>query len=50
MDDHPHFHFEDTGRLTDAPMGELEIKTLPEVPEGYEIARLDVVIRLRRKR
>ncbi len=50
MDDHPHFHFEDSGQLTDAPLAGLAIKALPEVPEGYEIARLDVVIRLRRKR
>jgi len=49
MDDHPHFHFEDTGHLTDAPAGEMEIRGLPQVPEGYEIAKLDVVIRLRRK-
>jgi Fur family transcriptional regulator, iron response regulator len=49
MDDHPHFHFEDSGRLTDAPAAQLQIRALPEVPEGYEIAKLDVVIRLRRK-
>jgi Fur family iron response transcriptional regulator len=48
MDDHPHFHFEDSGDLTDAPAGELEIRNLPEVPDGYEIAKLDVVIRLRK--
>lgn len=50
MDDHPHFHFEDSGDLTDAPGGDLEIRGLPEVPEGYEIAKLDVVIRLRKTR
>ena len=49
MDDHPHFHFEDSGRLTDAPAAQLQIRALTEVPEGYEIAKLDVVIRLRRK-
>jgi Fur family iron response transcriptional regulator len=49
MDDHPHFHFEDSGRLVDAPAGELHIDALPDVPEGYEIAKLDVVIRLRKK-
>ncbi len=49
MDDHPHFHFEDSGRLTDAPAAKLEIRALPDVPDGYEIAKLDVVIRLRRK-
>jgi len=48
MDDHPHFFMEETGHLTDAPKAELEIKALPEVPEGYEIAKLDVVIRLRK--
>ncbi|MDG3042859.1 iron response transcriptional regulator IrrA [Roseicyclus marinus] len=50
MDDHPHFHFEDSGDLTDAPAADLEIRGLPDVPEGYEIAKLDVVIRLRKTR
>jgi Fur family iron response transcriptional regulator len=49
MDDHPHFHFEDSGQLTDAPATQLDIRALPDVPEGYEIAKLDVVIRLRKK-
>ncbi len=49
MDDHPHFYMEDAGDLTDAPKMSLEIKALPDVPEGYEIAKVDVVIRLRRK-
>jgi Fur family transcriptional regulator, iron response regulator len=49
MDDHPHFHFEDSGLLTDAPNAQLEIRALPNVPDGYEIAKLDVVIRLRKK-
>lgn len=48
-DDHPHFFIEDDQRLTDAPADELEIARLPEVPEGYDLARVDVVIRLRRQ-
>ncbi|AHM04757.1 Iron-responsive regulator Irr [Roseibacterium elongatum DSM 19469] len=48
MDEHPHFFMEDAGRLTDAPKAGIEIKTLPEVPEGYEVSKVDVVIRLRR--
>ncbi|MCU4653338.1 transcriptional repressor [Roseibacterium sp. SDUM158016] len=48
VDDHPHFYHEDEGRLSDAPSRGLEISSLPEVPEGYEIARVDVVIRLRK--
>lgn len=48
VDDHPHFFWEDEGRLTDAPAGDLEIARLPEPPEGAEISKVDVVIRLRR--
>ncbi|MFZ1345921.1 MAG: Fur family transcriptional regulator Irr [Tabrizicola sp.] len=47
-DDHPHFYWEDSHSLTDAPAEELEIASLPQVPEGMEVARVDVVIRLRR--
>ncbi len=48
VDDHPHFYWEDTGELTDAPKAQLELARLPEPPEGTEVARVDVVIRLRR--
>lgn len=48
LDDHPHFYWEDSAQLTDAPADELQIATLPQPPEGMEIARVDVVIRLRR--
>ncbi|NNE80411.1 MAG: transcriptional repressor [Silicimonas sp.] len=47
-DDHPHFYWEDSARLTDAPADQLEISRLPEAPEGAEVAKVDVVIRLRR--
>jgi len=47
--DHPHFFWEDTRVLTDAPMDQLEIVRLPDVPEGAEVSKVDVVIRLRRK-
>ncbi len=48
IDDHPHFFWEDSAELTDAPKDQLEIINLPEAPEGTEISRVDVVIRLRR--
>ena len=48
MTDHPHFYWEDEGRLSDAPARDLKIARLPEAPEGAEIAAVDVVIRLRR--
>lgn len=46
--DHPHFYWEDEGRLSDAPSDELVITRLPDAPAGAEIASVDVVIRLRR--
>lgn len=48
-EDHPHFFWEDDARLTDAPADEVEIVRLPEAPDGAEISRVDVVIRLKRK-
>lgn len=47
-DDHPHFFWEDTATLTDAPAEQLEIRSLPKPPDGAEISKVDVVIRLRR--
>ena len=49
MSDHPHFYWEDSAELVDAPADQLKISVLPDVPEGAEIAKVDVVIRLRRK-
>ena len=46
--DHPHFYWQDEGRLTDAPADQLRITRLPDAPEGAEITSVDVVIRLRR--
>lgn len=48
-DDHAHFYWEPDGRLFDATPGALRIDGLPEAPEGAEIAKVDVVIRLRPK-
>ena len=48
MTDHPHFYWEDTATLSDAPSDQLVIARLPNAPAGAEIASVDVVIRLRR--
>ncbi len=47
LTDHPHFYWEDSGTLTDAPAEELELARVPDAPAGMEIAKVDVVIRLR---
>jgi Fur family iron response transcriptional regulator len=49
MTDHPHFYWEDTFELVDAPADQLKISVLPNAPVGAEIAKVDVIIRLRRK-
>ncbi|NJS38959.1 MAG: transcriptional repressor [Rhodobacteraceae bacterium] len=48
IDDHPHFYWEDSHSLTDAPAEELSIASLPQVPDGMAVSRVDVVIRLRK--
>jgi Fur family iron response transcriptional regulator len=47
----PHHHFQnvDTGEMTDIRPEELSFATLPTLPPGTEIERVDVVIRVRRK-
>ena len=48
-DDHPHYYWEDTGILTDAPKDDLRFASLPPIPEHMEITKVDVVIRMRRR-
>jgi Fur family iron response transcriptional regulator len=49
VDDHPHYYWEEDGRLTDAPNDAVRLAGEPIVPEGAEVSRIDMVIRLRRK-
>jgi len=49
MDQHPHFYWEDARILSDAPTETLKFESLPTPPENTEIARVDVVIRLRKQ-
>lgn len=46
-DDHPHFYWESTGMLTDAPNEDVAFARLPDAPGNTEISKVDVVIRLR---
>ena len=48
VSDHAHFYWESDGRLSDAPHGSVRFDRLPEPPEGAKIAKVDVVIRLRK--
>jgi Fur family iron response transcriptional regulator len=48
--DHHHFFVEDDDQVIDIPNGTLGVGRLPDPPEGFEITRVDVVVRLRRIR
>ena len=50
LDDHPHFFWEDTGQISDAPSESLEINNLPIAPDEYEITKVDIIIRLKRSK
>ena len=46
--DHHHFFIEDENALIDIPAAESMLEKLPTPPAGYKIARVDVVVRLKR--
>lgn len=48
--DHNHFYFEHEGTLVDIDSGSSPILEVPEPPEGMEISRIDVLVRLVRKK
>jgi Fur family iron response transcriptional regulator len=47
--EHHHFFIEDRDDLMDIPATDVLVGKTPVPPQGYEIARIDVVVRLRRK-
>jgi Fur family transcriptional regulator, iron response regulator len=48
--DHHHFFVEGAGEIRDIPMTQIRIGRMASIPEGYEISRVDLVVRLRTKR
>ncbi len=47
LDNHSHYYWEATGKLTDAPGDFLEIKNLPKPPKNSKITNVDIIIRLK---
>jgi Fur family iron response transcriptional regulator len=45
--DHHHYFMEHTGEVVDMPDEAMSVENVPAAPDGYEIARVDVVVRLR---
>jgi len=50
LSQHHHFFVEGDETVLDVPHDALALGRLPDAPEGMEIVRVDVVVRLRRKR
>lgn len=48
-DEHHHFFVQGEDCLLDIPPSESLVDRLPDAPDGYEIMRVDVVVRLHRK-
>jgi Fur family transcriptional regulator, iron response regulator len=48
--DHQHFFYEEDGRLVDLEPGFEAVVTVPKLPEGTKIARVDVIIRLEKEK
>jgi len=48
--DHHHFFIEGENRVIDIPGEGVGIGRLPQAPEGMEVVRVDVVVRVREKR
>jgi len=44
---HHHFYHVDHGELRDIPGGGVTVASLPSAPEGTQIERIDVVVRIR---
>jgi Fur family transcriptional regulator, iron response regulator len=49
VSDHHHFFVEGEESLVDIPDTEVVLGKAPLAPEGFEVARVDVVVRLKRK-
>ena len=49
-DPHHHFYNQDTGELIDIAAGEVQIKNMPDLPDGTVASSLDLVIRVRQPR
>ena len=50
ISDHHHFFVEGENALVDIPGADMIVGKMPTAPDGYEVARIDVVVRLRRTR
>lgn len=46
---HHHFHLPEEGQVRDIPGGCVTVSALSNIPDGYEVERVEVMVRLRRR-
>lgn len=46
---HHHFYLAEESRIIDIPGDHLAVSDLPGIPHGYEVDRVEVIVRLRRR-
>jgi Fur family iron response transcriptional regulator len=46
---HHHFYLAEESTILDIPADVISIPELPGIPDGYEVGRVEVIVRLRRK-
>lgn len=49
VDDHHHYYVEDEGRLADIPGDAFVFERMPAAPDGFDIDRVDIIVRVRKK-
>ncbi|MEM1365704.1 MAG: iron response transcriptional regulator IrrA [Pseudomonadota bacterium] len=47
--DHHHFYHEDSGQVVDVHDADMQVVGLPDIPDGMELSRVEVIVRLKRK-
>ena len=45
---HHHFFYDEEQRLEDIPDGQIRVENIPDIPEGYDISEVGVIVRLSR--
>jgi Fur family iron response transcriptional regulator len=48
VSEHHHFFLEDVSEIVDISADDLTVRQMPAVPGGYEVDRLDILVRLKR--
>ena len=48
-DDHHHFYFEHNNEVVDVHAEDMQVVGIPDIPDGMELSRVEVIIRVKRK-